>query len=74
MDWDTKKNQQNCLICWFLSCPDIPDQNVEVSNWTIDGNKTANLGKFVSGESIHPKPGNIVLSGVPSKFKIRLFL
>ena len=52
----------------------IPDKNKIELNCYPDGNKTGNLGKTFPGELFHWKSGNIVLSGVPSKFKISVFL
>lgn len=52
----------------------IPDKNTDELNCCHDGNKTGNLGKSYPGEVFHKESGNIVLSGVPSKSKIRVFL
>jgi hypothetical protein len=52
----------------------IPDKNTDELNDYHDGNKTGNLEKTLPGEVFHKESRNIVLSGVPSKSKIRVFL
>jgi hypothetical protein len=69
-----KKANRNIVSVGFQVFPVIPDKNTDELNCCHDGNKTGNLGKSFPDEEIHRKRRNNVLSGVPSKSKIRLFL
>lgn len=69
-----KKTNRKDVSVGFYLFPAIPDKNTDELNWYHDGNKTGNLGKTFPGEVFHKESRNIVLSGVPSKFKIRVFL
>jgi hypothetical protein len=69
-----KKANRNDVSVGFQVFPVIPDKNNDELKYYHDGNKTGNLGKSFPDEGLHQKRRNNVLSGVPSKYKIRLFL
>jgi hypothetical protein len=68
-----KKTNRISILLVFYNEWVYYSQNSIVSNRLIDGSSAKNQGIFLSGEAFHPQSGNIVLSGVPSKSKIKLF-
>ncbi len=69
-----KKTNRNSYSVGFLYRTGLSGNNTFELKQIDDGSKTIDLGKTFPGEVFLWESRNIVLSGVPSKFKIKVFL